>query len=86
MIRANIIVQLEDGENIYKVNDRVRIKMKSDNPERAREYIGFIDDINDKFVTMDCGIAMRQLKIIEIDRIRFARNGETFDNTWNFDD
>ena len=37
MIRTYI--QLEDGENVYKIGDKVRIKMISNNPKRANESL-----------------------------------------------
>lgn len=80
------LIQIEDGENIYKVGDKVRIKMKSENPERANEYIGTIHSIHEHFIDLRCDYMDRTLEINKIDKIRLARDGETFDNTWNFDD
>lgn len=84
MVKA--LIQLEDGENIYKIGDKVRIKMESDNPERANEYIGTIKNIHEYFISIDSGHMIRSIEVSKIDRIRFARDGETFDNTWDFDD
>ena len=84
MVRS--IIQLEDGENIYKTGDKVRVKMQSSNPDRANEYIGIISSIHEKFFVLDGGIVSRNIETEKIDRIRFARVGETFDNTWDFDD
>ena len=84
MVKA--LTQLEDGENIYKIGDKVRIKMESENPERANEYIGTIKNIHEHFIILDSGCMTRNIEVNKIDRIRFARDGESFDNTWNFDD
>lgn len=81
------IIQLEDGKNIYNVNDRIRVKMKSENPKRASEYIGIIGGIHERFITLNFSYNMtKNIEVDKIDRIRFARDGESFDNTWNFDD
>lgn len=84
MVRA--IIQLEDGENIYKIGDKVRVKMKSDNPNRANEYIGSIQNIHELYFTLDCEYIPRNIEMVKIDRMRFARPNESFDNTWDFDD
>lgn len=85
MIRT--IIQLEDGKNIYNVNDKVRVKMKSENPERASEYIGTIGGIHEHFITLNFSYNMtNNIEVDKIDRIRLAREGEDFNNTWNFDD
>lgn len=84
MIRT--CIHLEDGENIYKINDKIRVKMKSENPERANEYIGTILNIHEFFIVLNCDYMTYHIDADKIDRIRFARDGETFDNTWNFDD
>ena len=80
------IIQLIDGENIYKIGDKVRVKMQSDNPDRANEYIGTISSIHEKFFGIDTGYMIRNIEVRKIDRIRLARDGESFDNTWDFDD
>ena len=86
MVKSTVIVQLEDGENIYKISDKVRVKMKSENPKRANEYIGEIIDIHQKYFRLNCDGYIVEPLVDKIDRIRFARDKETFDNTFNFDD
>lgn len=88
MIKANIIVRVKDGNNIYNVGDNVRVLMKAlDGHKKGYEYIGKIVDIQETFMTInnvdcDCEVLHYQ----SIDRMRFARAGEDFMNTWNFDD
>lgn len=89
MFKTKIIKQIEDGTNIYKVNDYVRIKMKpkdSNKPEWANEYIGYITEITQGCVTINNNFCTRELLIDNIDKMRFAKDGETFDNTWNFEE
>lgn len=86
MVRT--VIQIEDGENVYKEGDRVRIKMQSNHPdpERANEYIGTVKNIHGYFIILDCDIFERKIDMNKIDKMRFAREGESFLNTWNFDD
>ena len=80
-------IQLEDGKNVYKTGDKIRVNMKSENPERASEYIGTIGIIHEHFITLNFSHNMtRNIEVEKIDRIRLARDGESFDNTWDFDD
>lgn len=88
MAKTTIIIQIEDGDNIYKIGDSVRVKMKPSNPEKpewANEYIGNIIDIKQGVVVIDAKICTRELPVEQIDRMRFAKIGESFENTWNFD-
>lgn len=89
MIKTTIIIQIEDGENIYKIGDRVRVLMKPKNPDRpqlASEYIGKILKIGDDLLILDCKIDNAYIIVSNIDKIRFAKDGEDLDNTLRFDD
>jgi small-conductance mechanosensitive channel len=80
------IIQITDEENTYKVGDRVRVKMHSMIPDRANEYIGNIESIHERYIVLNCGCITKNIETNKIDKLRYARDGETFDNTWNFDD
>ena len=88
MIKANIIVQVVDENNIYNIGDKVRVLMKPLTEQKSGyEYIGKIVDIQETFMSIfndddDCKV----LPFGSIDRMRLARDGENFLNTWNFDD
>ena len=96
MIKANIVVRVEDGNNVYNVGDRVRVLMKALTGHRSGyEYIGKIIDIQERFMTVstyDEGCKENPtldyvvLHYQSIDRMRYARDGEDFTNAWNFDD
>lgn len=88
MPKTTIIIQIEDGDNIYKIGDFVRVKMKSNDPVNSKwcnEYIGNIVDIKQKSIMLDVKIFTKELPVEQIDKMRFAREGESFENTWNFD-
>lgn len=88
MPKTTIIIQVEDGDNIYKIGDFVRVKMKPSDPakpEWCNEYIGNIIDIKQGSIIVDAKICTRELPVEQIDKMRFARDGESFENTWNFD-
>lgn len=83
------IVQLQDGDKIYEVGDRVRVKMKpnnADRPELASEHIGDIDSITKDDITIATRVGMRRIYVEHIDKIRLAAEGENFDNTWEFEE
>lgn len=88
MIKANIIVQVVDENNIYNIGDKVRVLMKPlDGHKGGYEYIGKIMDIQEGFMTINndddnCLV----LPFGSIDRMRFAKENENFLNTWNFND
>ena len=88
MIKANIIIQVEDGTNVYNVGDKVRVLMNVlDGHNGGYEYIGRIVDIQETFMTIDnSDFDYKELHYSDIDRMRFARDGENFINTWHFDD
>lgn len=96
MIKANIIIQVVDGNNVYHVGDKVRVLMKALNGHsKGYEYIGKIVDVQETFMTVDTynegskenpTLDFVVLHYQSIDRMRFARDGEDFTNTWNFDD
>ena len=96
MIKANIVVQIEDENNVYNVGDKVRVLMKAlDGHKGGYEYIGKIVDIQKTFMTVNTydegskenpTLDYMVLHYQSIDRMRFARDGEDFTNTWNFDD
>ena len=89
MIRAIVIKRLTDDNGaMYKIGDRVRIKIKPPigcGSELATEYIGTIKDITPEFVII-CHKYWDEdaIKIDNIDKIRFAVEGENFENTWDF--
>ena len=87
MAKTTVIVQLEDEDNIYGINDKVRIKMKPSDPARpdkANEYIGVIAEIHKHHITLDTSLWLHTIDVDKIDKIRFAKENETFDNTWDF--
>ena len=87
MLKTTIIVQLDDENNTYCINDKVRIKMKPSDPtrpDRANEYIGFITAILRNTITLETSSFEYTLDVDKIDKIRFAKENETFDNTWDF--
>lgn len=88
MLKANIIIQVVDGNNTYNVGDEVRVLMKPlAEHDKGYEYIGKIADIQETFMTIvnsdnDC----QMLPFGSVDKMRLAKENETFLNTWNFDD
>lgn len=89
MFTTIIVKQIEDEINVYRINDCVRIKMKPKDlsrPERASEYIGCITDITKNLVTIYNDFGTRELLITDIDKMRFTKDGETFNNTWDFEE
>lgn len=96
MIKAKIIVQVEDGNNVYNVGDKVRVLMKPMTKYKSgSEYIGKIVDIQPSFLVVDtcrtgCKVDVDLDYVVlhyqSIDRMRFAKENEDFMNTWNFDD
>lgn len=89
MIKTIIVKQIEDDANVYRVDDYIRIKLNPkdlNKPERASEYIGTITDITKNSITICNNFCTRELLISDIDKMRFAKDGETFDNTWNFEE
>lgn len=95
MIKANIVVRIEDGNNVYNVGDRVRVLMKAlTEHKEGYKYIGKIVDIQEKFMVVDtcekgCKLDIDLdyvvLHYASIDKMRFAKEDEDFNNTWNFD-
>lgn len=79
MVRAIIVVQLVDDHCIYTVGDRVRIKKKN-----GDEYIGEILNIKAESVCIDIEIDIRVILLDDIEKMRFAGETESFDNTWDF--
>ena len=89
MFTTIIVKQIEDETNVYRINDCVRIKMKPkdlNRPERASEYIGSITEITNNLVTIHNNFCTKELLITDIDKMRFTKDGETFDNTWDFEE
>lgn len=87
MPKTTIIIQIEDDDDIYRIGDFVRVKMKSNDPVNSKwcnEYIGNIVDIKQKSIMLDVKIFTKELPVEQIDKMRFAREGESFENTWNF--
>ena len=87
MAKTTIIAQLEDGESTYVVNDRVRVKMKPSDPtrpDRANEYIGVITDIRRGVIILQTPGLVYWIDVDKIDKIRFAKEHEDFNNTWDF--
>lgn len=96
MIKANIVVRVEDGNNVYNVGDRVRVLMKSlSGHNEGYEYIGKIIDIQEMFMTVDtCDKGCKNTPELDyvvlhyrsIDKMRVAKCNENFNNTWNFNE
>lgn len=94
MIKSNIVIQIEDGKNVYKTGDRVRVLMKPLTGHKdGYEYIGNIVDIQEKFMVvdtcrkgckLDADLDYVVLHFASIDKMRFAKEDEDFNNTWNF--
>ena len=84
-----VIAQLKDGDNIYEIGDRVRVKLKPNNPDKpelASEHIGYIDNITKDCIIIVTRVGMRTIYIEHIDKIRLVAYGENFDNTWEFEE
>lgn len=87
MIRTRI--EIEDADKVYFIGDTVRIKMKPrypDKPQLASECIGKIIDIKDDLIILNVDDYIKKINVNNIDRMRLARDGEDFNNTFNFDD
>lgn len=89
MYNAIIINEIRDSSTgqAYKIGDRVRVLKKKSNPNRsASEYIGTIQSINEKSFVLIVEGDENIIELEKIDRIRIAKAGENFFNTFNFDD
>lgn len=88
MIKANIVMRVEDGNNVFNVGDKVRILMKAlTGHQSGYEYIGKIIDIQETFMMIsNSDYDFKVLHYGSIDKMRFARDGEDFTNTWDFDE
>lgn len=96
MIKANIVISVDDGKDLYNVGDKVRVLMKALTGHKSGyEYIGKIMDIQEQFMVIDTydegckhnpTLDYVVLHYRSIDKMRIARDGEDFTNTWNFDD
>ena len=96
MIKANIVISVDDGKDLYNVGDKVRVLMKVLTGHKSGyEYIGKIIDIQERFMVIDtCDEGCKHNPTLDyvvlhyqsIDRMRCARDNEDFTNTWNFDD
>lgn len=96
MIKAEVIIQIKDENNVYNVGDKIRVLMKPlAKHKEGYEYIGKIVDIQEKFMVIDtcdkgCKIMPDLdyvvLHYISVDKMRLAKDNENFNNTWNFDD
>lgn len=89
MFNAVIIQEIRDTSTgkAYKIGDRVRVLKKKSNPNRpASEYIGTIQSINEKNVVFVIDGDIETLELEKIDKMRIAKAGENFYNTFNFDD
>lgn len=68
MIKTNIILVVEDGNNIYNIGDKVRVLMKpSYGYVKGHEYMGRIIDIQEKFMTVDTTIVSTCLGDVTFD-------------------
>lgn len=95
MIKSKIVVQIVDENNVYEVGNRVRVLMKvSAAYKEGSEYIGKIVDIQEQFMVVDtsnngCKIdaAVNYVVLLykNINKMRIAKDGEDFNNTWDFD-
>ena len=96
MLKAKVVIQVVDGDNVYEVGSRVRVLMKALTGHKSGyEYIGKIVDIQEQFMVVDtsadgCKIDTAVDYVVlhykSINKMRFAKVGEDFMNTWNFDD
>lgn len=87
MIKAEIVIQLKVDNDVYVVGDKVRVLMKALNGHKSGyEYIGKIVDIQESFMTIGNSDGFQVLHYQGIDKMRFAKDGEDFMNTWNFED
>lgn len=84
MIKTTIIKQVDDGKYIYRIGNWVRVLMKPrfpEFPQLASEFIGEIVEITEDTFTLDCILDNAIININKIDKIRFARDNEDFENT-----
>ena len=88
MIKTEIVIQLKVDDNVYVVGDKVRVLMKAlDGHKSGYEYIGKIVDIQETFMTIsNSDYDFKVLNYANIDKMRHIKDGEDFNNTWNFDD
>lgn len=89
MAHTEIIVRVIHDKTIFEENDYVRIHMKPFDPERpelASAYIGTIQSIQNDCIVLNCDGDCFNIYTYEIDKMRFAHEKETFNNTLNFED
>ena len=95
MIKTSVVVRIEDGNNVYEVGNKVRVLMKAlTGQKEGYEYIGKIVDIQKQFMVVDTSnngckydtvVDYVVLLYTNINKMRIAKDGEDFNNTWNFD-
>jgi hypothetical protein len=67
MIKADIIIQVKDGDKVYNAGDKVRALMKPIAIHRKDyEYVRKIVDIQKTFMTLDTGLELKVLHYGEI--------------------
>lgn len=89
MFNAVIINEIRDSVagKVYKIGDRVRVEKKPRVIDRpCSEFIGTIQNIYaDKFILIVDGDPVT-IELENLEKMRLAKPGETFDNTIYFDD
>lgn len=81
MIKANIIINITDGENVYNVSDNVRVLMKNND-----EYIGKIVDIQETFMTIgNSDFDFKVLHYGNIDKMKIAKDNENLIDNPDFE-
>ena len=89
MAYTEIITRVIHDRTIFNEYDYVRIHMKPSDrkhPERASAYIGRIKSIQNGIIVFECNGMYFNIDVYDIDKMRFAHEKETFDNTPNFED
>lgn len=67
MIKANIVIQVKDGDNVYNVGDKVKCLMKPLAEHKGNyEYVGTILDIQETLMALDTGLELMLLRYNEI--------------------
>ena len=81
MIKANIVINITDGENVYNIGDKVRVLMKNND-----EYIVKIVDIQETFMTVsNSDFDFKVLHYGAIDKMKFAKDNENLIDNPDFE-
>lgn len=88
MFNAVIINEIRDSSTgeTFKIGDRVRVLKKPRETGRpGSEFIGTIQSINEKSFVLIVEGDENIMELEKIDKMRFAKAGENFYNTFNFE-